>query len=345
MSDLSADSPWGALKRDWTAQVADYALAGGWCLGRKVLIVGDAVGGVYAFDGASGAPLWSEHNVHDGGLLALAIHPDGTSFATAGQDGRVVIWGVADGRQQQSVEVGTGWVEHIAWSQDGRWLAASCSRQVSVFTVEGCEVWRSGEHPSTVSAMAWTPKRELATACYGRVSFFNGTNGKRRHKFEWQGSLVSMVLSPDGDVVACGSQDNTVHFWRRSTGRDSRMSGYSAKPSALAFNGRGTFLATGGSETITVWDFRRGPEGTEPRTSRLHGQPVTTLAFARLGKRLASASRDGSVVVWSMKKDGNGEPVGAAFLEDVGSALYWRPDGRALATLDASGVVAVWRTS
>ena len=93
--------------------------------------------GVYAFDGASGAPLWSEHNVHDGGLLALAIHPDGTSFATAGQDGRVVIRGVADGRQQQSVEVGTGWVEHIAWSQDGRWLAASCSRQVSVFTSRG----------------------------------------------------------------------------------------------------------------------------------------------------------------------------------------------------------------
>ena len=193
--------------------------------------------------------------------------------------------------------------------------------------------------------MAWTPKRELATACYGRVSFFSGTNGKRRHKFEWQGSLVSMVLSPDGDVVACGSQDNTVHFWRRSTGRDSRMPGYSAKPSALAFNGRGTFLATGGSETITVWDFRRGPEGTEPRTLRLHGQPVTTLAFARSGKRLASASRDGSVVVWSIKKDGNGEPVGAAFLEDVGSALYWRPDGRSVATLDASGVVTVWRTS
>ena len=29
-------------------------------------------------------------------------------------------------------------------------------------------------------------------------------------KFQWKGSLVSMVLSPDGDVVACGSQDNSA---------------------------------------------------------------------------------------------------------------------------------------
>merc|ERR1711991_803748 len=58
-------------------------------------------------------------------------------------------------------------------------------------------------------------QRKLATACYGRVSFFEAASGKLSQKLEWQGSLVSMVLSPDGDIVACGSQDNTVHFWRK----------------------------------------------------------------------------------------------------------------------------------
>ena len=55
-----------------------------------------------------------------------------------------------------------------------------------------------------------------------------------------------MVLSPDGGIVACGSQDNSVHFWRRSTGQDSEMFGYPGKPSALAFDDTGTLLATGG---------------------------------------------------------------------------------------------------
>ena len=153
-----------------------------------------------------------------------------------------------------------------------------------------------------------------------------------------------MVLSPDGEIVACGSQDNSVHFWRRSTEQDAMMSGYPGKPSALAFNDSGTLLATGGGEVVTVWSFQGGgPEGTRPGELEHHVQPVTTLAFARRGMRLASAARDGAVVVWSLQRDGNGRPIGSAVLAGIGEELYWRPDGRALAALDARGGVTVWR--
>jgi len=155
-----------------------------------------------------------------------------------------------------------------------------------------------------------------------------------------------MVLSSDGDIVACGSQDNSVHFWRRSTEQDSMMSGYPSKPSALAFDDTDTLLATGGGEAVTVWSFQgRGPEGTRPGVLELHDQPVTTLAFARRGMRLASGARDGGVVVWSLRRDGQGDPTGVALVADVVGGLYWRPDGRALAALDAQGGVTVWRVS
>ena len=58
---------------------------------------------------------------------------------------------------------------------------------------------------------------------------------------------------------------------------------------------------------------------------------------------LASAARDGAVVVWSLQGDGNGRSTGAAILAGIGAELYWRPDGRALAALDARGGVTVWR--
>ena len=187
-------------------------------------------------------------------------------------------------------------------------------------------------------------REELATACYGRVTFFDAPTGELRQKLEWKGSLVSMVLSPDGDIVACGSQDNSVHFWRRSTEQDSMMSGYPGKPSALAFDDTGTLLATGGGEAVTVWSFQgNGPEGTRPGVLELHVQPVTTLAFARRGMRLASAARDGAVAVWSLRRDGEGDPIGAAVVAGLVAELYWRPDGRALAALDARGGVTVWR--
>ncbi|MEM6927448.1 MAG: hypothetical protein AAF602_10985, partial [Myxococcota bacterium] len=128
------------------------------------------------------------------------------------------------------------------------------------------------------------------------------------------------------------------------TGKDSMMSGYPGKPSALAFDESGTLLATGGSETVLVWSFQgEGPEGTSPGVLRLHVQPLTTLAFARRGMRLASGARDGAVVVWALEPDGQGGPVGATIVGEVIAGLAWRPDGRSLAALDAKGGVTVWR--
>ena len=341
---MNVERPRGVLRRGWSAAVDDYAIAGGWTLRGKALVAADTAGGVHAFDGKSGASAWTRQRAHDGGVLAMAIHPDGSTFATAGQDGRVLVWSVAEGRAKQAIDVGAAWVENVAWSPDGQWLAASCSRQVRAYGADGAEAWRSDDHPSTVSAIAWSPAGELATTCYGRVTFFAASTGKLRQKLEWKGSLVSIALSPDGDVVACGSQDNSVHFWRRSTGQDSMMSGYPGKPSALAFDNTGTLLATGGGERVTVWSFHGGgPEGTRPGVLDQHVQPVTTLAFAPRALRLASGGRDGAVVVWSLRRDGEGSPKGAAVVADVAAELYWRPDGRALAALDAQGGVTVWR--
>ena len=344
MPDLEARSPMGVLNPGWSAMVGDYAISGGWSQGGKALVVGDTEGNVYAFDGESGATAWEQREVHDGGVLAVAIQPGGAAFATAGQDGRALIWNAADGQISRAIDVGSGWVENVTWSPDGQRLVASCSRRIHAYDADGAEVWRSDDHPSTVSAIDWAGAGELATACYGRVSFFNASTGELRQKLEWQGSLVSMVLSSDGGIVACGSQDNSVHFWRRSTGQDSEMWGYPGKPSALAFDDTGTLLATGGGESVTVWSFRRkGPEGTRPGVLKFHTEPLTTLAFAPGEMRLASGGRDGAVVVWSLQRDGRGRMIGAEDLGAPVAELYWRPDGEALAALDARGGVTVWR--
>ena len=344
MSDLSVDEPIGLLRRGWSAGVDDYAIAGGWTLGGNALVVADAIGGLSTFDGKSGKEAWARQDTHDGGVLGVAIRPDGAEFATAGQDGRVLIWRSAEGAVERTLDVGKSWVENVSWSPDGQWLAVSCSREVLVYGADGREVWRSEDHPSTVSALSWSNAGELATACYGRVTFFDGATGAVRQKLEWKGSLVSMVLSPDGDVVACGSQDNSVHFWRRSTGQDSMMSGYPAKPATLSFDETGTLLATGGGDTVIVWSFEGdGPEGTEPGLLEVHDHLITALAWACRGRCLASGGRDSIVALWTLGRDGQGEPIGGALLNDMVSDLYWRPDGRALAALDAQGGVTAWR--
>ena len=350
MPRMSQDESKGVFRPGWSARVGDYAIAGGWVCGGALLVVGDAAGSVYAFEGTSGTIRWKHPEIHRGGILSLSIHPDGTQFATSGQDGRVLIWSSEDGAVIQSIECGNTWVENVAWSLDGQFIAASVSRRVHVFDVNGIEAWQSDDHPSTVSTIAWSSRGELATACYGQVAFFAASSGEVQQKLEWKGSMVSLVLSPDAEVVACGSQDNSVHFWRRASGEDSAMHGYPGKPSSLAFDEKGVLLATSGGPTVTVWSFEGdGPEGTRPGILEIHIKPVTSLAFAHRGRRLASGARDGSVVVWSLRSNGEGVPVGAGLvggedaMPDVVSGVSWRPDDRGLAAFDASGGVTYWR--
>ena len=122
------------------------------------------------------------------------------------------------------------------------------------------------------------------------------------------------------------------------------MQGYPGKPSALSFDHTNTLLATSGGEAVTVWSFQGdGPEGTRPGVLKIHVQPITSVAFAHRGRRLASGARDGAIVLWSLESDGDGEVTGAAVVDDVVAGLAWRPDDRGLAAFDASGRVTVWR--
>ena len=122
------------------------------------------------------------------------------------------------------------------------------------------------------------------------------------------------------------------------------MSGYPLKPSALSFDETGSYLATGGSEEVTVWSFKgNGPEGTSPLSLKLHSKPITSLAFSNRGMNLASGSRDGVVVLWDLKSENEESGLSETSVSDSVSKLYWRQDDKALAGLDRQGGVTVWR--
>ena len=90
------------------------------------------------------------------------------------------------------------------------------------------------------------------------------------------------------------------------------MSGYPGKPSALAFDDTGLLLATGGGEAATVWSFKGNGRGHPAWCSEYHSETITSLAFCAGQPRLASSARDGSVVVWALKTDGEGKTIGTA---------------------------------
>ena len=142
-------------------------------------------------------------------------------------------------------------------------------------------------------------------------------------------------------VIACGSQDGSVHFWRLATGQDSQMSGYPSKPRALAWDHESRLLATAGDASVTLWDFRgKGPEGTRPIVLDAHKGLCTRLAFSPRKGVLASGSQDSSILLWEPRR--GTRPVRFAFLEDEVTALRWHPEHHTLVGADAAGTLCAW---
>ena len=75
MLGLRLEEPIGILKDDWFKTVEDYALFGAWACRGAVFVVGDAAGGIFAFEGTSGDLLWACRDAHEGGVLSMAVHP------------------------------------------------------------------------------------------------------------------------------------------------------------------------------------------------------------------------------------------------------------------------------
>jgi WD40 repeat protein len=329
------------LEARWQLDLSDYATSVSISHDGSLAALGTGGGNLVVVETETGRERWRAA-AHDAGIQAMEFSRSAPILATAGQDGRARLFG--PGGEQLAVLPGKGgWVDRLAWAPDGKHLATASGRVVRVWTARGEPLVESEPHPSTVTGLAWRKdSKELATCCYGGVYLWPLGGGAAGRVLRWKGSLISLAWSPDSKVIACGSQDASVHFWRLPSGRDSEMRGYPFKPRALAWDAGSTMLATAGDARVTVWSFLgKGPEGKSPQQLEGHQALCTALAFAPRGSLLASGSQDTGILFWDLLR--SPRPQRYAFLENEVTSLVWHPDGERLIGADVGGRVALFR--
>jgi WD40 repeat protein len=325
----------------WSESLNESAISTAWSAKGNLLAAASASGSIYVFDIANEGRKW-EWTGHQFGATQVAWHPQEALLASAGQDGKVRFWQIDAATALKTLDCGEEWVDHIAWSRSGRYLATAAGRKLKLWNSEGTLLRAYPDHPNTIAAIAWKEDSdELVSACYGQVQFWQTEEEKPHRAFQWKGSMLSLAWSADGRYLCHGNQDATVHFWIVKSGKELQMWGYPTKVRELAWDHRSRYLATGGGSAITVWDCSgKGPANTKPAVLRHHKVPVTKLVYQHEGSVLASGCGEGRLALWKPSK--RKTPDATGFLGAPITDLAWSPDDGLLAVSAEDGNLAVY---
>lgn len=317
----------GVATNQVIASFGAYPCALAWSANGDVLAIAGDHGEIQLVEPATGT-VRARIQAHKGPVQSLAWHPHRNALLSTGQDGAARLWERTFDAAHELVAPSHDWADHACWAATGDRAAVAVGTRAHVFgDGDGAPV-TTAPVSSTIAGLAFTPSgKSLGLACYGGVQLCDPTTGRATRKLEWKGSMISIAFSPDGSVVACGCQDNSVHFWRIASGKDAQMSGFPAKPRRVSFSHDGQWLATGGDSDVCLWPFdRKGPEGRRPVQLTGHAAIVTELAFAPLVDLLLTGSRDGTVALWAPPKQTT--PVHLARLTGKVAQIAWGADGR-----------------
>lgn len=328
-----------AFSPAWTHVLDDYPTALAVSRDGALIAAGTASGKLSVFDAANGALLHTL-DAHAGGVLALAFGRQ--LLASAGQDGHARLWDARKGAPVAALPGGSGWVSHLQWTPDGKRLATAAGKTATLWNEQGA-VLQKWTATAGINGLAFNVVGGLLAATAGaEVLLWRAADGGLDRTLKWVSTLINAHWSPDGKVLAAGSIDKSVHFWRAGAWLDSKMGGYQKKPQALAWSADSKFLATSGEDAIIVWPFiGKGPEGSKPMQLLHHLRAPDVLAAHPKKPLLLSGSPDKTLVLWDLKV---GEaPQAHAALGAAISALAFHPSLPLAYATDADGTLAAYR--
>ena len=277
------------------------------------------------------------------GVSPVIFSPDGRLLVAADRDRSVRVWSTDTAAARFPPLTVRGVPLRIAFSPDGRWLAASnlagSKGNITVWEVEtGAEavvlpLERATQHSQ---GLAFSSDGRLAAVGYSRLLVWDTATWKERPLEIGNASYADVRFSADG-MLAAGGASGKLWVWDAV---DPRPKATLDMPDlrAIAFSANGAFVAAAGAKgEARVWDTKKWVEVA----AVAHDGRITSLAFSPSGSVLATASADGTAALWSIP---GGTKLTSMDHADEVMDVEFTADGGHVVTASADGTARIWET-
>jgi WD40 repeat protein len=262
----------------------------------------------------------------------VAFTGDGQLLAAALSDKTIKLWNGKTGALLRTLRGHNYAVHGIAISPDGQTLiSGSSDKTIKQWNLKTGQLIRTLRDSQPVRQLLLSSDGETLTSITSpdsispsiTVKLWNLKTGQLIRTFsDFADYSPYPLLSPDGQILVTGSNDNSIRLWNARTGvRIRSLMSHSATVTRLAISPDGQFLASSSNDgTVKLWNLKTGQIVRTIPDLRY----INSLAFSSDGRTLAMHDGSRGLQLWNWRLPKKIRTI------EVDSNFTFAPDGQSL---------------